>query len=50
MRFAYLIMGEFDSSVDCAVIHNGVSRIVGVSDIEDAKKKQKICFMRELTA
>ena len=27
MRFAYLIMGEFDSSVDCAVIHTGVSRM-----------------------
>lgn len=41
MRFAYLIMGEFDSSVDCAVIHNGVSRIIGVADLEDAKKIAK---------
>ena len=30
MRFAYLIMGEFDSSVDCSVIHNRVSRIVSL--------------------
>ena len=31
------------------LIYGGVSRIVGVSDIEDAKKTAN-CFMRELTA
>ena len=32
MRFAFLIMGKFDSREDQAVIHNGTARIIGVSE------------------
>ena len=38
MRFAFLIMGKFDSREDQAVIHNGTARIIGVSDLEDAAR------------
>lgn len=39
MTFAFLIMGSlFDSQADRAQIHNGVSRIIGVSDLDDACK------------
>ncbi|MEI0604156.1 DUF6506 family protein [Brachyspira alvinipulli] len=42
MKFAYLIMGKiFDSKNDISSIHNGVSQIIGVSDIEDAIKTAK---------
>lgn len=36
MKFAFLIMGNFDSKLDRAVIHDGKARIIGVADIEDA--------------
>ena len=35
MRFAYLIMGDFDKT-DKAEIHNGAAQIVGVSNMEEA--------------
>ncbi|WP_300367163.1 DUF6506 family protein [Brachyspira sp.] len=42
MKFAYLIMDKiFDSNKDRASIHNGVSQIIGVSDIEEACKIAK---------
>ncbi|MEI0526671.1 DUF6506 family protein [Brachyspira murdochii] len=42
MKFAYLIMGAiFDSTKDRAYIHNEVSQIIGVSDIEEACKIAK---------
>ncbi|WP_297204731.1 DUF6506 family protein [uncultured Brachyspira sp.] len=42
MKFAYLIMDKiFDSKKDRAFIHNGVSQIIGVSDIEEACKIAK---------
>ncbi|WP_028329129.1 DUF6506 family protein [Brachyspira alvinipulli] len=42
MKFAYLIMGKtFDSKNDISSIHNGVSQIIGVSDIDDAIKTAK---------
>ncbi|WP_300754024.1 DUF6506 family protein [uncultured Brachyspira sp.] len=42
MKFAYLIMGKiFDSNKDRAYIHNEVSQIIGVSDIEEACKAAK---------
>ena len=42
MKFAYLIMGTiFKSSKDRAYIHNEVSQIIGVSDIEEACKVAK---------
>ena len=41
MRFAFLIMGKFDSREDQAVIHNGTARIIGVSDLEDAARTAK---------
>lgn len=36
MRFAFLIMGNFDCKIDRAIIHNGAAQIVGVANIEDA--------------
>lgn len=36
MRFAFLIMGTFDSEQDKAAIHGGLAQIIGVSDIEEA--------------
>ena len=42
MKFAYLIMDKiFDSKKDKASIHNGVSQIIGVSNIEEARKIAK---------
>ena len=42
MKFAYLIIGTiFDSCKDRAYIHNEVSQIIGVSDIEEACKVAK---------
>lgn len=42
MKFAYLIMDKiFDSSKDKASIHNGVSQIIGVSNIEEAIETAK---------
>lgn len=36
MRFAFLIMGKYDSKSDRAVIGSGSAQIVGVSDIDQA--------------
>lgn len=36
MKFAYLIMGDFDAKTDEAEIHGGDARIVGVADLEAA--------------
>ena len=42
MKFAYLIMDKiFDSKKDKSSIHNGVSQIIGVSNIEEACKIAK---------
>ncbi len=38
MKFAFLIMGKFDSEKDRAQIHNGTAQIIGVSGIEDAMR------------
>ncbi|MDE7254471.1 MAG: hypothetical protein K2O32_16230 [Acetatifactor sp.] len=38
MKFAYLIMGNFDDKSDKAEIHNGMAQIIGVASIEDAMK------------
>ena len=43
MRLAYLIMDKiFDSKKDKASIHNGVSQIIGVSNIEEILKNKMI--------
>ncbi|MDO5388362.1 MAG: DUF6506 family protein [Clostridia bacterium] len=36
MKFAFLIMGEFDSKKDRALIHNGTAQIIGVANIYEA--------------
>ena len=45
MRFAFLIMGDFDSNIDKAAIHDGSAQIIGVSDmqqaIEEARRLEK---------
>ncbi len=36
MKFAFIIMGDFDSCQDTAQIHNGNACIVGVNSLEEA--------------
>ena len=36
MKFAFLIMGEYDPEQDVAVIGDGTAQIIGVSTIEQA--------------
>ena len=38
MKFAYLIMGNFDDGADKAEIHDGMAQIIGVASIEDAMR------------
>lgn len=35
MKFAFLIMGEFDSSKDYASIHENEAQMIGVASIEE---------------
>lgn len=37
MKFAFLIMGEFDSSKDYASIHENEAQMIGVASIEEAR-------------
>lgn len=41
MKFAFLIMGDFQPRRDRASIHNGSAQIIGVSDIEEACKEAR---------
>ena len=45
MKFAFIIMNNFNSKEDRASIHAGAAQIIGVKDIEDA-----IAVARELQA
>lgn len=36
IKFAFLIIGNFNCMVDRAIIHNGEAQIVGVANIEEA--------------
>ena len=36
MKFAFLIMGDFNSTKDRASIHNGQAQIIEVADINEA--------------
>lgn len=36
MKFAFLIMGDFNSTTDRAFIHNGQAQIIDVSNIKEA--------------
>ena len=36
MKFAFLIMGDFDPSKDRAAIHGGAAQIIGVPSVEAA--------------
>lgn len=38
MKFAFLIMGNFDDSTDRTEIHNGSAQMIGVSSMEAAMK------------
>lgn len=38
MKFAFLIMGDFDDSTDRAKIHDGTAQIIGVQDVDTAIK------------
>ena len=45
MKFAFLIMGEFDFPTDTAAIHNGNACIMGVTSLEQAcQAAQKLCL------
>ena len=41
MKFAFMIMGDFDTDQDSAVIHEGSARIVGVASVEEACAEAK---------
>lgn len=44
MRFAFLILGDFNSKTDNAAIHNGDAQIIGVSSIQEAcTAAEKLC-------
>lgn len=36
MKFAFIIMGNFNSKQDCASIKDGAASIIGVSSLEEA--------------
>ncbi|MEO1772619.1 DUF6506 family protein [Candidatus Enterococcus ferrettii] len=36
MRFAFIILGDFDTTVDKASIHQETAQIIGVSSVEQA--------------
>ncbi|MDD3192627.1 MAG: DUF6506 family protein [Oscillospiraceae bacterium] len=36
MKFAFIIMGDFNADTDTAVIHNASARIIGVADLKEA--------------
>lgn len=36
MKFAFIIMGEFESDRDHAEIHGGAARIIGVKNLDEA--------------
>ena len=36
MKYAFLVMGGYDSAADRAEIRNGATRIIGVSSVEEA--------------
>ena len=41
MKFAFLIMGDFDSRTDRASIHDGQEQIIGVGNLQEAVKRAK---------
>ena len=41
MKFAFLIMGDFDSRTDRASIHAGQAQIIGVGNLPEAVKRAK---------
>lgn len=41
MKFAFIIMGNFNYPEDTAEIHNGDAQIIGVSNIEEACEAAK---------
>ncbi len=45
MKFAFIILGDFEAQTDRAVIHKGAAQIVGVSSVEEACR-----VARELSA
>ena len=38
MKFAFLIMGNFDMTMDRATIHGGNAQMIGVSDMQEAAR------------
>ena len=36
MKFAFLILGDFNNTTDNASIHNGAAHIIGVANIKEA--------------
>lgn len=44
MKFAFLIMGNFNTETDRASIHNGTAQIIGVTNILEATKVARELF------
>lgn len=44
MKFAFIIMGEFDINKDRASIHNDTAQIIGVSNINEACTAAKMLY------
>ncbi len=46
MKFAFIIMGNFDYPKDSAEIHNGDAQIIGVNSIEQACDEAKKLYQK----
>ncbi len=49
MKFAFLIMGDFDSSKDKAAIKDKLAQIIGVVNVQDACEIAKKLVAEEVT-
>lgn len=50
VRFVFLIMGDFDSNIDKAAIHDGSAQIIGVSDMQQAIEGKPAGLRRKVLA
>ena len=50
MKFAFIIMGDFNLKYDHAAIHQQTAQIIGVTNLAEASIVAKNYLLRELTA
>lgn len=50
MKFAFIIMGDFNLKYDLAAIHQQTAQIIGVTNLAEASIVAKNYLLRELTA